>query len=251
LREFFDLSDGHWHQKRLESEWQKAIEKSGKQRARRTGKGQQTLPFDVTAVEPEDNRAATSAVVEPRCDHPDPKGDYVSHQNPDVEVSLSESVAACEPEGEKHQHENPVGAQARLVDPPERCGTFRPVGTATSGSVRGRPPTKSPALKTKIKEQLRQKCSRYLRACRPAGYGPYWAAMMAGGDEAQRMLDATDLEMRDARWDDMAWWKRRQGLPVKPGTRWDCAPRAAPPGAGRRHPSLPRVVGQERWVGGR
>ena len=32
LVEFFDLGDGHWHQKRLEAEWEKALTKSTKAR---------------------------------------------------------------------------------------------------------------------------------------------------------------------------------------------------------------------------
>jgi uncharacterized protein YdaU (DUF1376 family) len=70
LSEFFDLSDGNWHQKRLEMEWQKALEKSGKQRARRLGKGQKTLPFESTAVNSRIDRGASSDVVEPRRDYP-------------------------------------------------------------------------------------------------------------------------------------------------------------------------------------
>ena len=51
LVEFFDLSDGCWHQKRLEAEWARAEASSQKQSGRaRKGRSQKPLPFDAAKV---------------------------------------------------------------------------------------------------------------------------------------------------------------------------------------------------------
>jgi len=105
----------------------------------------------------------------------------------------------CENQG----HDAPIagGGQPAAVGLSRR-GTF-PLATG-----------KSPALKAKIKEQLRQKCGRYLARCgRPDEAGAYWAAMLGDDpDAAQRMLDIVDRRMRRARWDDMRQWKRHAGI---------------------------------------
>ena len=185
LVEFFDLSDGHWHQKRLEIEWQKALEKSGKQRARRAGKGQQTLPFDATAVEPRINRASTSAVVEPRRDYPEeatlPTKDSPSVSNPE---SVAASAAVDKKDGG-----NPWGS---LRSPCRRD------------------PPRSPELKAKIKRQLAAKHWRFLRLCgRPGESDRYRDEMLAGegGLPEQRYFDEIDARMRASNWDDMRWWR--------------------------------------------
>jgi hypothetical protein len=47
LVEFFDISDRHWHQKRLEGEWADAIQKSTKQATRSRGRWKQpAIPFE-------------------------------------------------------------------------------------------------------------------------------------------------------------------------------------------------------------
>jgi hypothetical protein len=73
---------------------------------------------------------------------------------------------------------------------------------------------KSPALKAKIRDQLVQKCARFLVDRRPPEeLAAYWAAQL--GDDpaaAKRMLDDTDRRMRRARWDDMRAWKHQRGI---------------------------------------
>jgi hypothetical protein len=81
-----------------------------------------------------------------------------------------------------------------------------------------RPPKcpKSPELKAKIREQLVQKCARFLTARkRPEEVAAYWAAMLDDDPAvAQRMLDTTDRRMRRAGWDDMREWRQRGWRPI-------------------------------------
>jgi hypothetical protein len=73
---------------------------------------------------------------------------------------------------------------------------------------------KSPALRAKIRDQLVQKCARFLvDRRRPEELAAYWGALL-GDDlaEGQRMLDAVDRRMRRSGWDDMREWKRQHGI---------------------------------------
>jgi uncharacterized protein YdaU (DUF1376 family) len=73
---------------------------------------------------------------------------------------------------------------------------------------------KSPALREKIRDQLVQKCARFLvDRRRPEELAAYWSAMLADDPAAaQRMLDAVDRRMRRANWDDMRTWKHQHGI---------------------------------------
>lgn len=89
-------------------------------------------------------------------------------------------------------------------------GTFTPIEKSGLRSARPPPCRKSPALKAKIKEQLRQKHARFLAATCPNDIGIYWAACLADdATEGQRMFDAVDRRMRAAGWDDMREWRQR------------------------------------------
>jgi predicted nucleic acid-binding Zn ribbon protein len=75
-------------------------------------------------------------------------------------------------------------------------------------------PPKSPALKLKIREQLRAKHARFLQARRrPEELVAYWAAQLDDDPTvAQRAFDEVDHRMRAANWDDMREWRREQGI---------------------------------------
>jgi uncharacterized protein YdaU (DUF1376 family) len=101
-------------------------------------------------------------------------------------TSNIESLNAAR-EGKKNQLTNPVARCARL---------------------------KTPALKSKIREQLRAKHARFLMACgRGEDVAAYWTAQLADDPaEAQRVFDETDRRMRRASWDDMAQWRQQHGV---------------------------------------
>lgn len=112
---------------------------------------------------------------------------------------------------------SPVADNARL-DRQDQARTYPLTGSASSpsnrlGALRCRRPRKSPSLKAKIKEQLRQKHVRFLADTSPNDIGLYWAACL--GDDAtegQRMFDAVDRRMRAVDWDDMRQWKHQNGI---------------------------------------
>ncbi len=205
LAEFFTIEDGHWRQPRLEAEWRRAIEISSTQSARAKKRwDQKPIPFarhkslnsreapDAAADAPPIHK--TSIVAVPP--EPSPQGDEVSQKD---EPSLSNPESVAVREGEKDEGTNPVGRCAPLVACHHR-----------------RRSSKSPGLKLKVRQQLASKHCRFLKACgRPDELGAYFEAMAAGegGIPEQRYFDAIDRRMREARWDDMRWWRDRQARP--------------------------------------
>jgi uncharacterized protein YdaU (DUF1376 family) len=163
LIEFFADSDGHWHQHRLEQEFERVTKLIDVRRTLGKAGGRATASkYARTRAGPTQNQ---------------------------TESLLPESSESPAAKGEKNSVTNPEEA---------RCARLG----------------KSPALREKIRDQLVQKCARFLvDRRRPAELAGYWAAML-GDDpaEAQRMLDAVDRRMRAARWDDMRAWKAQHAI---------------------------------------
>jgi uncharacterized protein YdaU (DUF1376 family) len=197
LVEFFDLSsDGCWHQKRLEAEWQKIEAKSNKARKSaeerwKEDKRQDRLTFreaNAEAIAPV-NREANETPIAPG----NPPAIHIQEatlpKNPPC-LSDSESLAASAPVDKKHEG-NPLS------------------------SLRS-PCRNADALRLKIKRQLAVKHCRYLGAqCRWDDLAEYHDAMKAGenGLPPQELFDAIDRRMRASGWDDLRWWRELERRP--------------------------------------
>lgn len=127
--------------------------------------------------------------------------------------SLPAAHSQLEPEGQADYdpQREPSMDPTHLRSP--RRAAPRTILGAISVLGRPSPPAKSPALKAKIKTQLRQKHARFLMARkRPEEVAAYWIAMLGDDQvEAQRMFDAVDRRMRAERWDNMREWRPQPG----------------------------------------
>jgi hypothetical protein len=188
---FFDLADGHWHQKRLEAEWALVMGKIEKQRKKARGRWvNPPIPFDVKSLKPQetpDAAAYAAAMPAPGVCHPESEVKPLTEDSP----CLSNPESAAAREIEKDTGENPGARCARLGG-------------------------KSPELKHKIKRQLAVKHCRFLTAqFRWDELAEYHEAMKAGenGLPRQDLFDAVDARMRRAGWDDMRWWRELERRP--------------------------------------
>lgn len=207
VSKFFTVNASGWHQKRLESEWQRVSAIIQKRRVL----GAAGRLAKATA------KATAKALANGHANETEPMNQReasLPHQNP-KDILKPESEAAREEE-EKNHEGNPEARCARLgspAAPSRRTCADPPIGFSRRAA---RPPPckqKSPALKARIKEQLRAKHARFLMARkRPEEVAAYWAAALdADPAVAQRMFDETDARMRRANWDDMRQWKAQRG----------------------------------------
>ena len=194
LVEFFDISDGHWHQKRLEAEWADAIQKSTKQAIRSRGRWKQPpIPFEDAKplnLEKTGDAAGYPAGMPGACIPAAMPSREATLPPESPSLSDSESLAASAPVDKKHEG--------------------YPLSSLRS------PCRKSDALKLQIKRQLAVKHCRYLGAqCRWDELAEYHDAMKAGenGLPPRELFDAIDRRMRASGWDDMRWWRELERRP--------------------------------------
>lgn len=201
LIEFFDVSTGHWRQKRLELEWERVAKMIN---SRRTSGNHGGRPKSRKTKE---TTKAYGFVLQNLDEtNPDPKGELRS-PNQDSPISESpeslDAARAREMEREDNEKGNPEGARCARLD-----------RVAVRAPPRPAPVRKSPALRAKIREQLACKHARFVQARDPPEkVASYWAVIL--GDDpaaARRLFEDTDYRMRASRWDDMREWKRAQGI---------------------------------------
>lgn len=170
LAEFFTLADAHWHQQRLETEWERVSNSISKRQAngRRNFSKSRGTHNQKEASLPNQDSESTSNVESLNAAREDRKKGEV----------------------EKKQTRNPEGG---------RCAPLE-----------GKPP----ALKTRIKDQLRAKHARFLMATAPPDQvAAYWtAALDPDAAVGQRIFEEVDRRMRCTGWDDMRQWRREQGI---------------------------------------
>jgi uncharacterized protein YdaU (DUF1376 family) len=188
LVEFFDLGDGHWHQKRLEAEWAKALTKSTKARKSANDRWKEDNRQDRLSF-PEANAEADALA-----DAPAPS-DAIHRQSQEDSPSCSNPEAVAAKEVEKPKEGNPVERAARAL-------------------AVNRPRPKTPALRAQIKAQLAWKHCRFLSARgRPGEAADYFSRIDAKTClPPPELFEAVDARMRAARWDDMRAWKAQNGI---------------------------------------